>query len=309
MAMLVITEEMKPASWIKHIHKLAPDIEVRVWPETGDTADIRMVLVWKHPRGVLNRFPNLECIASLGVGVDHVLNDENLPVDIPVTRVVDPSMAQSMSEYITLAVLSHCRHFDHYRQDQVDRNWQPRVPLLAEKIRIGIMGMGQLGSHAANQLGHFGFSIAGWSRTAKKISQVDCYAGEDGLVPFLARTDILICTLPLTPLTDRILNRGIFKHLPDGAYLINVARGQHLIEQDLLDALDEGRLSGACLDVFTEEPLPDSHPFWAHPKIKITPHISSLTYPAAVAPQLVENYRRLESGRPLANSVDRERGY
>ena len=309
MAMLVITEEMKPASWVKHIHKLAPEIEVRIWPETGDMADIRMVLVWKHPRGVLNRFPNLACIASLGVGVDHVLNDEKLPAGIPITRIVEPSMAQSMSEYITLAVLSHCRHFDRYRQDQLDKCWQPRVPLLADKIRIGIMGMGQLGSHAANQLSQFGFAIAGWSRTAKHMAMVDGYNGEDGLVPFLNRADILICTLPLTPATDGILNRNVFNHLPEGAYLINVGRGQHLVEQDLMDALDAGRLSGACLDVFREEPLPDSHPFWLHPKIKITPHISSLTHPAAVAPQLVENYRRLEAGQRLVNVVDRKRGY
>lgn len=309
MTMLVITEEMKPSSYIKHIRKLAPEIEVRIWPETGNIDDIRMVLVWKHPRGVLNRFPNLECIASLGVGVDHILNDNNLPADIPITRIVDPSMAQSMSEYITLAVLSHCRHFDSYRQDQTHKTWKPRIPLLADKIRIGIMGMGQLGSHAAGQLGRFGFAIAGWSRTAKNIDQVDSYVGEDGLLPFLSRTDILICTLPLTASTEGILNRDIFYHLPEGAYLINVARGQHLVEKDLLTALGDGRLSGACLDVFREEPLPESHPFWTHPKITVTPHISSLTYPAAVAPQLVENYRRLESGRPLENVVDPERGY
>jgi glyoxylate/hydroxypyruvate reductase A len=309
MAMLMMAEEMKPSSWAKHIRRLAPEIEFRVWPETGNVADIRMALVWKPPEGALTRFPNLGCIASLGVGVDHILNGGQLPENIPITRIVDPSMARSMSEYITLAVLNHCRHFDRYRQDQQDKTWQPRVPLLPDNIRIGLMGMGQLGSHAAMQLRRFGFAVAGWSRTPKEIAGIGSYVGSDGLLPFVRRTDILICTLPLTPSTEGILGRRIFEHLPQGAYLINVARGQHLVEADLISALAQGRLSGACLDVFCEEPLPESHPFWRHPRITVTPHISSLTYPAAVAPQLVENYRRLESGQPLENVVDPERGY
>lgn len=309
MAMLMIAADMKSSSWKKHIRRLAPDIELRIWPETGHVADIRMALVWKPPAGVLTRFPNLGCIASLGVGVDHILYDSRLPAGVPITRIVEPSMARSMSEYITLAVLSHCRHFDRYRQDQREKNWQPRVPLLTDNIRIGLMGMGQLGSHAAMQLLRFGFAVAGWRRTPEETAGIESYVGEDGLAPFLERTDILICTLPLTPSTEGILSRRVFEQLPQGAYLINVARGEHLVEADLLSALERGRLSGACLDVFREEPLPDSHPFWTHPRITVTPHISSLTYPAAVAPQLVENYRRLESGQPLKHVVDPGRGY
>jgi glyoxylate/hydroxypyruvate reductase A len=309
MAMLMIAEDMKPSSWMKHIRRLAPEIEFRIWPETGNPADIRMALVWKPPGGVLVRFPNLGCIASLGVGVDHILNDRQLPENIPITRIVEPSMARSMSEYITLAVLNHCRHFNHYRLDQKSKTWQPRVPLLADTIRIGLMGVGQLGSYAAKQLRRFGFAVAGWSRTPKEIDGIGSYVGRDGLLPFVRRTDILICTLPLTPSTEGILSRRIFEHLPEGAYLINVARGQHLVEADLLAALAQGHLSGACLDVFREEPLPESHPFWRHPRITVTPHISSLTYPAAVAPQLVENYHRLESGHALENVVDPKRGY
>lgn len=309
MSMLLISSEMKPSSWTRHIQRLAPEIEVRIWPEAGDVEDIRMVLVWKHPGGVLNRFPNLACIASLGVGVDHVLRDGHLPQNVPITRIVEPSMAQSMSEYVTLAVLNHCRHIKSYGRDQVHKSWRPRVPLLADKIRIGVLGMGQLGAHAAAMLSRFGFAVAGWSRTHKRIDSVDSFAGDGELEPFLNRSDILICMLPLTPSTEGILNRELFARLPQGAYLINVARGQHLVEKDLLAALADGRLSGACLDVFCEEPLPDEHPFWEHPKITVTPHISSLTYPAAVAPQLIENYRRLESGEALMNVVDPQRGY
>ena len=309
MAMILISADMKPSSWIKHIQKLAPVIEVRVWPEFGNVEDIRMALVWKHPHGVLNRFPNLKCIASLGVGVDHILSDSHLPQNVPITRIVSLSMAQSMSEYVTLAVLSRCRHYDSYQHDQRQKNWQPRVPLLAEKIRIGVMGLGQLGAHAASALSRFGFAVAGWSNSPKEIEFVESFAGRGQLSPFLGRTDILICMLPLTPSTEGILNRETFTRLPKGAYLINVARGQHLVEKDLLAALAKGQLSGACLDVFCQEPLPKTHPFWTHPKITVTPHISSLTYPAAVAPQLVENYRRLGTGEKLMNPVDLQRGY
>ena len=307
--MLLIAPEMKTSSWVKHLQRQAPDVEVRVWPDAGDAGDIRMVLVWNHPEGVLNRFPNLACIASLGVGVDHILSDRRLPEQVPITRVVDPSMAQSMSEYVTMVVLSRCRHFELYQQDQMNKSWRPRVPLLASKTRIGVMGLGQLGAFTASRLSEFDFPVAGWSRSSKDIARVKSYVGRRGFTPFLGRTDVLICMLPLTPSTGGILNKETFSRLPRGAYLINVARGQHLVERDLLAALDSEQLSGACLDVFHQEPLPDAHPFWTHPRITVTPHISSLTYPAAVAPQLVDNYRRLKKNEPLLNVVDRKRGY
>jgi glyoxylate/hydroxypyruvate reductase A len=169
--------------------------------------------------------------------------------------------------------------------------------------------MGQLGAHAADQLSRLGFQVAGWSRTRKDIAGLDSFAGGEELAAFLKRSDILVCMLPLTPATEGILNSATFAQLPAGAYLVNVARGRHLVEEDLLAALDAGRLSGACLDVFREEPLPESHPFWDHPQIIVTPHVSSLTYPRAVAPQLAENYRRLLGGQPLLNVIDRSRGY
>lgn len=309
MATILISADVKPSSWIKHIHRLAPDIEVRLWPACGDPGAILMALVWNHPPGVLKRFPNLKCIASLGAGVDHILQDRQLPRGVTITRVVEPSMARSMSEYVALAVLNHCRQTEDYRRDQIDRRWRPRVPLLARKVRIGIMGMGQLGSHAAGHLSRLGFAVSGWRRTPKELPPLKIYAGPEGMAPFLAQSDILICMLPLTASTEGILNAGTFAGLPRGAYLVNVARGRHLVETDLLAALDSGQLSGACLDVFREEPLPAAHPFWTHPKISVTPHISSLTYPRAVAPQLVENYRRLIGDKPLLNVVDPARGY
>ena len=309
MALLIIAPDVKVTSWLKHLHALDPGIEIRVWPEVGDAGEIEFVLCWHHPPGELTKYKNLKCIASLGAGVDHLMRDPNLPGGVPVTRVVEHSMAQSMSEYVVLSTLNYCRHFDAYRSDQNQRHWHPIRPRLAQDTHIGIMGLGQLGADAAKKLNTLGFTVYGWSRTLKNIDGVHCFAGEDERANFLSRSQILICLLPLTPSTKGILNRKTFDQLPKGAYVINVARGQHLIENDLIEALDSGRLDGACLDVFEVEPLPAGHPFWSHPKIKVTPHISSITFPEAVAPQIIENYRRVQAGRPLLNVVDLNRGY
>lgn len=309
MALLILAPDIKVTSWVKHLGALEPDIEIRVWPAAGDPDEIEFALCWNHPAGELKKYKNLKCIASLGAGVDHLMRDPDLPDGVPVTRVVEHSMSQSMSEYVVLSALNYCRQFDAYRSDQAQRKWLPRRPRLAEDTHIGIMGLGQLGADAAKKLNSLGFTVSGWSRTPKDIDGVQCFAGEQGWEIFLSRSQILICLLPLTPSTKGILNRKTFDRLPREAYVINVARGQHLVENDLIDALDSGRLAGACLDVFNVEPLPADHPFWSHPKIKITPHISSITFPKAVAPQIIENYRRAKTGRPLLNVVDLKRGY
>jgi glyoxylate/hydroxypyruvate reductase A len=309
MAFLIIPTDIKVSSWVKHFSRLDPGIDIRIWPEVGDADDIGFAFSWNHPPGEFQKYKNLKCIASLGAGVDHILRDPDLPAGVPVTRVVEPSMAQSMSEYAVLGVLNYCRQFDSFRADQSQKKWQPRIPLLAADMRIGIMGLGQLGKDAAKKLSYLGFPVTGWSQTPKDIEGVKCLVGEEALDDFLSQTRILICMLPLTPKTRGILNHKIFDKLPAGAYVINVARGQHLIEKDLLAALDSGHLAGACLDVFEVEPLPEDHPFWSHPNIIVTPHISSLTNPKAVAPQIIENYKRTITGQPLLNVVDMKRGY
>lgn len=309
MALLIISADLKAHRWVKHIEALDSDLEVRVWPDVGDPAEIEMALVWKHPPGELKKLPNLKCIASLGIGVDHVFRDAELPANVPITRVVSPSMARSMSEYVVLAALDFCRQGAAYRKDQRSTRWQPRIPRHPESVSVGIMGMGQLGRHAAGRLQVFGFSVSGWCRTPKSLANIDIYAGDANLAPFLADSQILVCLLPLTPATRNILNARLFAGLPRGAYVINVARGEHLVEADLLAALESGQLSGACLDVFRSEPLPPEHPFWRHPAITVTPHVSSITFPRAVAPQIVDNYRRLQTNRPLRHRVDTRRRY
>ncbi|MBW2412778.1 MAG: glyoxylate/hydroxypyruvate reductase A [Deltaproteobacteria bacterium] len=309
MALLIIAPELESEMFADELQRLDPDLDVRIWPQTGNADDIELALTWHHPIGEFAKFKKLKCIASLGAGVDHIFRDSELPEGVPVTRVVQSSMSQFMSEYVILAVLHYCRQFDIYKDDQAAKRWHSRIPLLARDICIGIMGLGQLGADAARKLAQLEFNVAGWSRTPKTIDGVESYAGNDALGEFLSRANILVCLLPLTPATTGILNSSTFEKLPAGAYIINVARGAHLIEDDLLAALDSGHLSGACLDVFQTEPLPEDHPFWSHPKILITPHISSITDPISVMPQILENYRRMKSGKPLTHVVDIDRGY
>jgi glyoxylate/hydroxypyruvate reductase A len=309
MTMLFLAPKLKGDSWLKHIRNQDAGLDLRVWPEVGRAEDVMFALCWQHPLGELKKYPSLKCIASLGFGVDHILRDPDLPPGVPVTRLVDPGMIAAMSEYVLAAVLAYTRQFDLYRQDQAQKKWTARIPKQTRDVRVGIMGLGHLGSDAAPKLRALGFAVAGWSRTAKQVEGVRSFAGESDLDPFLAQSDILICLLPLTPATQGILNRRTLSKLPKGAYVINAARGDHLVEEDLLAVLESGRLSGACLDVFREEPLPESHPFWSHPRVTVTPHVASLTFPKAVAPQIVENYRRVRAGQPPLHAVDIRQGY
>jgi glyoxylate/hydroxypyruvate reductase A len=310
MTLLVIAPTIRTETWTKYLQRADLTMPIRVWPDTGDAGDVQVLALWKHPPGVLGRFPNLKGIVSLGVGVDHILADPDLPPDIPITRVVERYMADSMSEYVVLAILSHCRHFVHYFRDQDNCKWLPRVPLLARDLTVGILGLGQLGGEVARKLLALGFGVRGWTRNPHAPhARIETFAGPSQLSAFLSGSNILVCLLPLTPATRGILNRTTFVQLPPGAYLINVARGGHLIESDLLPAIDAGQLSGACLDVFDSEPLPSDHPFWRHPQIVVTPHISSLTHPRDVAPQIASNYQRIIQGRAPLHRVDRKRGY
>lgn len=310
MALLLVCPSKNPAPWQEALASVAPDIPVRVWPETGDPADITFALLWNHPAGVLDTFPNLQAISSLGAGIDHINSDTAIPSHLPVARIVDPALVQSMSEYVVTATLNDFRDFPAYRHLQSRQSWQPLQPRDIRTHRTGIMGMGMLGYDAARKLHGLGFNVEGWSRRPKSYPELNrSWAGREALPDFLSRIQTLICLLPLTPETAGILDYELFSLLPDGAYLINVARGGHLMEADLLRALDEGKLSGACLDVFENEPLPADHPFWRHPGITITPHIASITNPLTAAPQVAENYRRANAGKPLLHAVDRRQGY
>ncbi len=308
MALLFLSPDDDPGIWTQTLSTLMPGLDIRVWPDTGPVTDIDVALVWKPPPGELQRFPHLKLIISLGMGVDHLLRDPALP-SVPLARIVDPSIITQMAEYVCLAVLRYHRHIDDYERQQRERRWR-RLPLAdTAKRTVGLLGLGAIGSHAARQLLALGFPVLAWSRSPKTLDGVDCFHGPADFEPFLRRSTVLVCLLPLTGETEGIIDAVTLALLPAGAYVVNCARGAHLVEQDLLAALDRGHIAGATLDVFRREPLPAEHPFWRHPKVRITPHIAGMTNPSTTAPQLVENIRRLREGLPPLNPVDRIRGY
>lgn len=313
MLSVIDKKEMKMFQWFfdewkKAFHQIDPAIDIRVWPDIGDPKDIVLVIAWKYPPGELKKYPNLKCIASMGAGVDHILNDPERPQEIPVVRIVDKQMAIDITQYVVAATLYYVKRFDQWAADQQKKLWKKEPPFNLANYQIGIMGLGHLGQHAAKALNQLGLRVIGWSQSKKEIKNIECFDGKN-LKKFLSKTNILICMLPLTKDTINILNEKNFNCLPQGAYLINVARGHLLVEKDLLSAIESGQIAGAYLDVFREEPLPQDHPFWTIPNIKITPHIASITNPKTAASQIIENYHRACRELNLINTVDLKRGY
>jgi glyoxylate/hydroxypyruvate reductase A len=308
MALMFLSPDDPAEAWREALRAAIPDLDFRIWPEIGDAAEIDVALVWRPPPGELARYPNLRAILSLGAGIDGLLAQPGLP-DVPIARMVDPSLTRTMTEYVLLATLRHHRQLDHFERAQRAARWSFALPPQAADRRLGVMGLGVLGGAAAASLAAHGFPVAGWSREAKRLAGVESFTGRAGLAAFLARTDILVCLLPLTRDTAGILNAATFAGLPRGACLINVARGTHLVEADLIAALDSGQLAGATLDVFREEPLPPENPLWRHPKVLITPHVASYASPRTGALGVADNIRRARGGRPLLHQVDRDRGY
>jgi glyoxylate/hydroxypyruvate reductase A len=297
------------ARWRPLLSRLMPDHEFRFWPEIGDRTEIDYALVWNPEPGLLASLPNLKLIVGLGAGVDALLRDRTLPAGVPIVRLVDPYMTDAMSEYVVFQVLRLHRQDIDYLAQQTAGVWQEREQVNAAERRVGILGFGTLGQDAAGKLQALGFDVAGWSRTARPVTGFATFAGETGFGEMLARSDILVCLLPLTPATEGILDAAAFARLPYGAGLVNAGRGGHLVEAHLIPALDSGQLSGAVLDVFRTEPLPPDHPFWRHPRIIVTPHIAAETHPPTAAPIIREAIRQFEAGLPLANQVDPSRGY
>ncbi|WP_051329992.1 2-hydroxyacid dehydrogenase [Niveispirillum irakense] len=307
--LLFACQGVDQAAWLAALHRADPGLDIRVWPSVGDPAEIDYALLWKQPPGLLDGMVGLKAIFSMGAGVDNVLLDASLPAHIPLVRMVDPSLVAGMVEFVVMQVLHYHRSMPAYRAQQEVLHWQMLPQSLASERRVGLLGLGELGAASARALSGFGFDVLGWSRGPKTLPGVRCFQGADGLRDMLAQTDILVCLLPLTPDTRGILNRETLSHLPHGAYLINAARGAHLVEADLLPLLEEGRLAAATLDVFAVEPLPADHPFWTHPFITILPHAAAQTLPQTAAPIITANIARHRAGQGLAHVVDRGRGY
>ena len=295
--------------WKEALLNIDPNLDIEIWPDVEQKDRVQFAVAWNHPRQVLNSYPNLKAVSSLGAGVDHILQDETLPEHVPVCRVVSSSLIRQMKEYVLNAVLNYQRHTIQYVRQKIQGVWEVHPNRSPEDFTIGIMGLGELGRPVSELLAELGYRVKGWSKSSKSIDAVETFSGHDGLPAFLSKSRVLICMLPLTKETRDILNLEVFKSLNHPGYLINVGRGEHLVEEDLIYALDKEWLEGATLDVFTEEPLPERHSFWNRENIMITPHVSSLTEPDEVSEQIVENYKRALSGMELQNKVDKEKGY
>ncbi|WP_299707911.1 glyoxylate/hydroxypyruvate reductase A [uncultured Pontibacter sp.] len=309
MSITIFSQGRNTGRWADALRERRPGLEVRTYPETVPADEVEFALAWNHPLGAFKDFPNLKCIASTGAGVDHILRDPELPEGVQITRIVDEDLTQDMGMFVTALVLNHVRCLHGYKDAQREHAWKQHRYLRTADVVIGVMGMGVLGSHTAKQLSNLGFKVHGWSRSTKLLEGIGTYAGPEELEAFLSKSDILICLLPLTKKTSGVLNKELFSKLPKGAHVINVARGEHLVDEDLIEMLDNGHLSGASLDVFREEPLPAEHPFWEHPQINVTPHIASITNPASAVSQILENYDRMRHGEPLINVVSQTKGY
>lgn len=294
--------------WANVFARHAPQIPFRLWPDIGDPLKVRFLAAWVPPDDIAGRFPHLEVLFSSGAGVDQ-FELSSLPAGLTVVRMVEPGIISGMVEYVSWAVLGLHRDMPRYQRQQRLASWSPVQALPACKRRVGVLGPGTLGQAVLLQLRSLGFDCAAWGRSPRAVDGVRCFAGTEQLGVFLARTDILICLLPLTAETIGFLNGALFAALPAGASLVHVGRGRQLVSDDLVAALRDGRISHAILDVTEPEPLPPSHAFWAHPSITLTPHIAGMTQPETAAEVVLDNLRRYEAGVPMVGVVDRMKGY
>ncbi len=301
--------DTKAQPWLEGLRAALPGAQVELWAPGASAADY--AVVWAPPQTFFDEQTALQGVFNIGAGVDALMK-LRLPEGVPVVRLDDAGMSVQMAEYVCHAVIRHFREFDGYDADVAEGKWSYRKPRLRADFPVGVMGLGVLGERVALALKQFDFPVLGWSRSAKTIADVQCFAGNDGLNQFLTATRILICLLPLTPETENIMGKNNLMKLLPGAYVINVARGAHLVDDDMIALIDSGHLAGATLDVFRQEPLPAAHPFWQHPKITVTPHTSARTLREESIAQIAGKIQALHQGQPttsMAGVVDLNKGY
>jgi len=303
----VCLTDNNPAPWVQGLQAALPDAEVFVWEPGAPQAD--HAVVWAPPQNFIDeQAAGLKAMFNIGAGVDAILA-RRLPPGLKVVRLDDAGMSVQMAEYVCHALIRHLREFDVYEAEARQGRWVFRKPLERSDFPVGILGLGVLGERVARAVQQFDFPVLGWSRTPKAIDGVRSFAGEARLGDFLVNTRVLVNLLPLTDATRGILNKTTLGALKPGGYLIHIARGGHLVEEDLIALIDSGRLTGATLDVFQQEPLPAEHPFWRHPKISVTPHASARTLRRESIAQIAGKIRALQRGEPIAGVVNLERGY
>lgn len=315
MALLVIGSD-RAQSFAETARSFAPDRDIRLHGAHGAEDEVEYALAWQPPAGALKTFPNLKLIVSVGAGVDHLFRDRELPT-VPVSRYVDPDLTTRMTEYIVLHTLLHTRRLTEYQSQQRDTTWRYLPEPTASQVRVGIMGLGVLGQAAATALLRLGYQVRGWSRSAKSVDGVACFAGTEGLDAFLDETDILAVLLPLTPATEGLIDRSVLKRLSrsgrhprmPGPVLINAGRGKLQVEADILAALEAGEFYAVSLDVFETEPLPAESPLWGHPRVIVTPHNAAESADESIVSYFLRQVERVERGEDAENIVDPKVGY
>ncbi len=309
MSIAILANHRASSVWKKVIQEKLPNTPVAIFNESTTALDAEFLVCWKPENEQLKAFSNLKVIQSLGAGVDHIFDGNEIADNVKVVRLIDEQLTTDMWEYTLAATMGYLKDFAKYKRQESYTYWDRRHYKTIPETTVSILGLGQIGGYVAKQFAKLGFKVQGWSNSPKKIRKVKTFAGLEQLPKLLKKTDVLINILPLTSSTKGILNHDLLSQLPKGAYLINVGRGGHLVENDLIPLIDSGQLSGATLDVFEKEPLPKNHLFWNHRKIQVTPHVASMTNVKSTVNQVVENYLRMKNGRELLNEVSPQKGY
>lgn len=309
MSIAIIFNNKAPQKWAETLKKHLPETEIEIYPNIKNFEAVDFALCWKPEKDVLAKFPNLKVIHSVGAAVDHITKTQNIKENQTICRIVDENLSNDMFEFLLAAILNHIKNLSIYQTQKEHQNWQPQTYKTFKDITISILGVGNIGAFVAAKLADLGFKVKGWALSEKVISGVKTYAGDKEIAEFLIDTDILINILPVTTQTENIIDKEMLSQINKDGYFINVGRGEHLVEEDLISVLNSGQLSGALLDVFKTEPLPKNHPFWLHPKIQITPHIASITNVESAAVLVVENYQNHLNGLPLKHTLSLTKGY
>lgn len=311
MSLLLATDFSPDAlqRWAEQVREALPGMTVITARSAADDPEIEMALVSNPAPGVLKDLPRLRFVQSMWAGVDKLLRDPSIPPELTLARMVDPAMSQAMAETALWAVLSLHRGYHRYAEQQRSRLWQPLPQRRADELRVAVLGLGEMGRAVALRLVHGGYRVSGWSRSAPELPGVECHQRDAALPPLLGEADIVVNLLPLTARTHSLFNARTFSQMKPGAGFVNLARGQHVVEGDLLAALDKGQVGHAVLDVFQTEPLPTGHAFWSHPRVTLLPHAAAQTDLRSATAVAVANLKAWRDGRPVANRVDRARGY
>jgi len=309
MAILIYKGNRDISAWIEALKAVDETLDIRIYPKVGDPGEIDFVLTWPYPHGLWHAFPQIKAISSIGAGVSHIVDDPTLDPKIPILKLTDSRLNQSMWEYLLAAISYQAMQLPLYGYQQEQKQWKELPPRRFDGVTVGIFGLGNIGKFVAEKLASLGFVVKGFANSPKEIAGVEVYTPKETTDEVMGSLDIAVSILPLTPSTVGFFDAAFFASLKKGAGFINVGRGPQVDEVELMQALDSGQLSHAWLDVFVDEPLREDHPFWTHPKVRVTPHIASITDPRSVAAQIVDNYHRAIKGEVLENVVDRASGY